>query len=169
MEQTLVTIASASEQLAGWLRGLFKGHLYGSPDGKKREVRVFEQAHPPLKATDPDAEVELETVPYAISHIVDGQLPEESNGRQTVNVIILLSTYRELDAQEDPAAGQKELWGMIDKVQTAATRYPHVGSFDILRPIDWTTDDGANAPFYFGALSFKISVRAAFTEESDYA
>lgn len=167
--RTLVTTASASEQLVEWLRGILKGHLYGSPNGALREVRVFEQAHPLPSATDPDAEAERETVPYAITHLVDGQVTDFHNGTQPVNAIILFSTYRELDAGGDPAAGQKDLWSMMDKVKTAIVRNPHIGSFDVIAPMDWTTDDGANAPFYFGALSFKIETRAALTEESEFA
>lgn len=169
MPRIPVTTASVSEQLVEWLRGILKGHLCGAPDGQMREVRVFEQGHPPLTGTDPEAEAERETVPYAITHVVDGQLASLHETAQTLDVIILLSTYRDFDAKDDPAAGQKELWGLKDKILTAIVRNPFIGSAEAIAPIDWTTDDGGNAPFYFGALSFKLETRAALTEESEFA
>jgi hypothetical protein len=159
---TLVTTQSVTDDFKAWLSRVFDGYTFKDASGQRVPLNIFSQ-NLPLPDGD-EEDVELASVPYAIAHIVGGKVTSWKDPQQC-EVILFLCTYdNSCDNQ-----GYRDILGMKEKILEAMLKDPHVGTAEILLPIDWNLNDANTYPFNFGAFSFKVGTRKIDTREDRFA
>lgn len=159
---TLVTTQTVVDDFENWLTRIFDGYTFQNAAGERVSLNVFAQRLPLPQGSDDDTE--LASVPYAIAHIVGGSVTDWS-APQECDVILFLCTY---DSNAD-SQGYRDILGMKEKILEAMLKDPHIGTAEVLLPIEWAINEADEHPFHFGAFSFRVATRKIDTREDRFA
>ncbi len=145
------------------LKRLFDGYRLVNGEGEEQEIRIFTQDLPIRRGADEDGDPDEKPEPYVIVRTPGGAV---SGIDEPMNVdLILLICVCDPDpnrkGHRDCLRITKRILWFYNRHRITARRY------EMLYPIQWTTNQEDTHPYYFAAISLKFEAQTIYAEEQD--
>lgn len=138
------------------LRTLFLHNRLKNSLGIEREVQVYAQDVPVRTDDDEGENPEAPPEPYVLARIRGGKT-EDDNAHQIIEVVLVACVYDEDGSRQ----------GFRDALHLINTIYQHFSTnavigkrWEVLYPMEWTTQEEDTHPYYFTAMSLRIQAPA---------
>lgn len=142
------------------LRKVFKHTKLKNSLGVARAVQVYPQDVPVRTDDDEGENKEAPPEPYVLVRIRGGKT-EDDNAPQVIEAVAVACVYDEDENRQ----------GFRDALHIINTIYQHYSAdavignrWEVIYPIEWTTQDEDTHPYYFAALSLRIQAPAVHKE-----
>ena len=158
------TATMMQDALCNELEQLFAGKSFTGQKGRKA-LKVFKQNLPIDNGVDDDTDTNAAASPYIVVLMEGGKITDPDSP-QVVNVTLTICCYDEGNDRE----GYRDVENIKEDVVQWLCRCPHFGdAFTVLlgheHHIEWAEQMDDTWPYYFGALSFDVTIPAMVPEE----
>lgn len=151
------TTAMMQDALCEALKKLFAGRVFNGQEGLK-ELNIFKQTLPLDTGIDSDADTDAAASPYIVV-LVEGGKIYDMNSPKVVSVTLTVCSYDEGNKRE----GFRDVQNILETIEQWLCQRPHFGgAFTVLLGHEKNIEDALQMddtwPYYFGAVSFCVSV-----------
>lgn len=137
------------------LEDLFKGKKYGGPAGPS-SIGFYEQEIPMPTESDYDADTETAPAPFIIVRCEAGKIPDDDSP-QIMDYSIIFCTYDD----DVKRTGWQDVVSIRERIIQKLCSEPYFGgAFTIQKPISWAMQQDDTHPYYYGAITLKITAPA---------
>ena len=159
------TTAMMQDALCDELRNLFAGRVFNGQGGLKA-LKVFRQNLPIDTGLDEDADTDAAASPYIVV-LVEGGKIYDMNSPKVVSVTLTVCSYDEGNKRE----GFRDVQNILETIEQWLCQRPHFGgAFTVLLGHEKNIEDALQMddtwPYYFGALSFDVTVPVPTSEST---
>lgn len=159
------TAVMMQDALCEELHKLFDGRTFNGQEGLK-PLKIFKQNLPLDRGTDDDTDTQAAAAPYIVV-LLDGGKIYNPNSTKAVTAVLTVCCYDE----DDERYGFQEVQNILESIEQWACKCPHFGgAFTVLLGHEHYIEDAIQMddtwPYYYGAVSFDVSVPVAVPEET---
>ena len=159
------TTAMMQDALCDELKELFRGRVFNGQDGLK-PLNVFKQNLPIDTGLDDDTDTDAAASPYVVVLLEGGKIYDPHNPK-VVGATLTVCCYDEGDKRE----GFRDVQNILETIEQHFCVKPYFGgAFTVLLGHEHYFEDALQMddtwPYYFGALSFDVSVPVPVPEAS---
>lgn len=142
------------------LQKLFQHDRLKNSMGIDREIQVYKQDTPIREDSDEPEDQEAPPEPYVLVRLHGGKT-EDEEAEQIITAVLVVCVYDENRDRQ----GYRDALHIINKI------YHHYSAdaviaqkWEILYPIEWTTQEEDTHPYYFMGMSLRIQAPAVHKE-----
>ena len=142
------------------LKGLFSHEPLKNSMGVEREIQIYPQDVPIRDSDDEAQDTEAPPEPYVVVRLRGGKT-ESDEDPQIIDAVLVACVY-----DPDPERqGYRDALHIINKIYHHYSACAVIGSrWEVLYPMEWTTQEEDTHPYYFAAMSLRIQAPAVHKE-----
>lgn len=142
------------------LKELFAHERLKSSLGVEREIQIYPQDVPIRESDDEAQDKEAPPEPYAVVRLRGGKT-ESDDDPQIIDAVLVACVY-----DPDPGRqGYRDALHIINKIYHHYSACAVIGNrWEVLYPMEWTTQEEDTHPYYFTAMSLRIQAPAVHKE-----
>lgn len=142
------------------LKELFSHDRLKNSLGIERKIQIYPQDVPIRSEDDEAINKEAPPEPYVVVRLRGGKT-ESDDDLQIIEVVLVACVY-----DMDPGRqGYRDALHIINKIYHHYSTCAVIGNrWEILYPIEWTTQEEDTHPYYFTAISLRIQAPAVHKE-----
>lgn len=142
------------------LKDLFKHHRLTNSMGIEREVQVYAQDLPIREDTDEPQNQEAPPEPYVVVRVRGGKT-QDDDAPQIIEVVLVACVYD----KDRNRQGYRDALHIINEIYHHYSASAVIGKkWEILYPMEWTTQEEDTHPYYFAAMSLRVQAPAVHKE-----
>lgn len=142
------------------LKELFAHERLKSSLGVEREIQIYPQDVPIRESDDEAQDKEAPPEPYVVVRLRGGKT-ESDDDQQIIDAVLVACVY-----DPDPGRqGYRDALHIINKIYHHYSACAVIGNrWEVLYPMEWTTQEEDTHPYYFTAMSLRIQAPAVHKE-----
>lgn len=142
------------------LKELFSHERLENSLGVEREIQIYAQDTPVREADDEAEDTEAPPEPYVVVCIRGGKTADDE-AAQIIEVVLVACVYD----PDTERKGFRDALHMINKIYQHYSANAVIGNrWEVLYPIEWTTQEEDTHPYYFAGMSLQIQAPAVHKE-----
>lgn len=145
------------------LKRLFEGYRLVNSEGEAQSIRIYAQDAPIRRGTDEDGDPDDRPEPYVIVRTTGGSMSGIDEPLNT-DLILLVCVCDE----DENRQGHRDALRIVGEIlRFYAAHRITAKRYEMLYPIQWTTNQEDTHPYYFAAMSLKFEAQTIYAEEQD--
>lgn len=155
----MATIKHLQYTLNEEMKRMFGDYRMKGEDGEPAPFHFYENAAP-IPKTDDDSTF----IPYIVSRVSAGKVPDDGYVFTTARALIIIGTYENNEAYPS----NTDVLQIIDKIIDRFQKTPSMGEYTRTGDIEWTLSDEDTYPYNFGGMELSFILPTIFRED-EYA